>query len=82
MEPEITSDEILAYLKENMVTKKEFDERFAGIDKRLNHMVTKAEFADAVAGINQRLEGVNNRVDPLANDVAVLKNKVTDLEGS
>ena len=52
------------------------------LDYLKNNMVTKAEFAEAVAGMKQRLVGINNRIDPLANDVSVLKNKVVDLEGS
>ncbi len=67
----ITLSDLLDYLKNNMVTKAEFAEA-----------LTKSEFAEAMAGMKQRLVGINNRIDPLANDVSILKNKVVELEGS
>lgn len=64
---EVTTNEILDFLKENMVVKEEFEERMTGVEGR-------------ISGVENRLTGVENRLDSLEQSFARFEVELKDVK--
>ena len=73
---DVTTQDIMDFLKENMVLKSEFNERFLGLENRVGGL------EDRVGGLEDRVGGLEDRVGHIENQMLTkdyLDKKLADL---
>ncbi|MBT6254077.1 hypothetical protein HOI83_02495 [Candidatus Uhrbacteria bacterium] len=87
MKKEVTTEDLLAFMQEHMVTKNDLDVRLAKAKHEILDVMDR-KFADTDQNMNQRFKAVDNRFDELdfrfdtLADILEEKNVISSVEAT